>query len=115
MKYQALALLAASAAADHGEFLKFNVIYNDRDKAVYFHDKEWAEAEVDGKKVCIEGNNSLFMRKEADPELKDESMWKPAMRGGNFRYIVDLSQQGSGCVAGGYLVDTNDEHCREVD
>jgi len=42
-------------------------------------------------------------------------MYKPDALGGSFEYDVDLSDQFHGCIAGVYLVDTDDEYCAEVD
>ena len=63
----------------------------------------------------MQGDNFLAMREYDDADLEDESMWKPAMRGGSFEYDVNLAAQGSGCVAGAYLVDTTDEACADLD
>jgi len=46
--------------------------------------------------------------------MDDDAMFKPWLRGGSFEFDVNVSNQDSGCVAGVYLVNTDDGNCSEV-
>jgi len=76
--------------------------------------KEWSYAESTGDRVTVGSNNSLWVRQWES--LDESSIWKPMNSlGGSFSFDVDVSSQESGCVAGVYLVDTDDMSCAEVD
>ena len=60
MKHFAIALIAATAVADH--WLDFHIKYNGSSKPTYLHSKKWSEADTNGRYLNIYGNNSLFLR-----------------------------------------------------
>lgn len=60
MKHFAIALIAATAAADH--WLDYQVKYNGSLKPTYLHSKKWSDADTDYRTLNIYGNNSLFLR-----------------------------------------------------
>jgi len=57
----------------------------------------------------MEMNNSIFL-KWAEEEAHDYD-WTWDLRGGSITYTVDVSSMACGCVAGAYLVQTNDSNC----
>jgi len=59
------------------------------------------------------GNNSMFVRDSMD--TYDSSILKNYLRGGSMSYDVNVSMQEPGCVAGVYLVKTDNGGCGEKD
>lgn len=96
-------------------FLKFTINENGNDYSKYLTTKSWSSAKVkeSGKCVEIEGNNSLFLRNEES--FDDEAIFKTYLLGGAIEYDVDISETKSSCVAGMYMVHTDDGMCGEVD
>jgi hypothetical protein len=110
MKQFACALVVATAAAQ--SFIDFDVSVNGDTKGMKLSTKDWAYAQTQGDRLTIGGNNSLFLRKTAS--LDESSVFKPRIRGGSIEYDVQVAGLDCGCVAGAYLVDTDNGSCGEV-
>ena len=110
MKQFAISLIAASALATN--FIEYSITSDGVAKNKYLSTKDWSIANTSSNFLYFEGNNSLYLR---DKEcMKDRAMFKPQLRGGSFEFDVNVSNQESGCVAGIYLVNTDDHSCGEV-
>jgi hypothetical protein len=71
--------------------------------------QDFSSADFYTREVSIDGNNSMFMQEDL-PSRKIED-YQRDLRGARVEYNVDVSKVDSGCVAGVYLVETNDGYC----
>ena len=109
MKQFASALVVATAAAS--SFVDYTIRVDGSDVTRSLSYKDWSTADVTGSTLTIGGNNSLFMRTERS--MHNDAIFKPLIRGGKIEYDVNVSGQAGGCVAGAYLVNTDDGQCSE--
>jgi hypothetical protein len=110
MQKFAMAMLASVASAD---WLTWWINVNDGVGAGYVKGKDFSTASTSQWDVKLGNNNNAWLRWTKDDALTDASVWKPGIRGGSVSYDVNLSQVGSGCVSGVYLVESSDYGCSD--
>lgn len=107
MKKFAVAIIAAAANAQEWE--SFEITQDGLTKGMFSQSKEFSVAYIEGKSMEIMGNNSLSIQ-EAQ-QASDSSAYKPNLMGGSIEYDVNLAGVNSGCVAGVYLVESDNSRC----
>lgn len=107
MKKFAAAIIATAAFAQDWEAVEVEV--DGSTKELYSYSKDWSSAAFDKNAIQINGNNSLPIQRSKSSS--DSATFKPTIRGGSISYDVNVSGVNSGCVAGVYLVETDNSRC----
>ena len=107
MKKFAAAIIATAAFAQDWESI--DVAIDGASKELYSYSKKWSSAAFDKDAIQINGNNSLPLQRSKSSG--DGATLKPIVRGGSISYDVNVSGVNSGCVAGVYLVETDNSRC----